>query len=854
MAVPLSVDLTGSFTVPAAPADVVCTFTNTRTRATVTLQKAWVNAVAGDTADLTVTSSVGTDSEEATAPAPAVTAAQVEVLSGSSVALAEALTSTADYATDLVCVGNDGTLTYTAGELAGSLAVTTTDAGTTIACTFTNRALRGTIVIVKNVAGANGTFQFTGGWLNPPEFSITTTGGTGSQTFTGVLAGSYPLAEIDPTPASTAPTSSVSIPTQARRRAPLTGTIDLDDDETVTCTFTNTQRSTIVIVKDAVPDGPQDFSFTGDLGDFTLDDDPTDDTFSNTFTSALLPAGTTHVVTESLVTGGTSPAWCAPRHRSTSTVTAPSVCIELGFGDTVTCTFTNTQRGSITIVKDAGARPPPRLHLQRGARPFTLDDDPSSGTSNTFTAPGLVPGTYTVTEATAPGWVQSGIECDDDTAAPAGTIDIVLPPGGDVTCTFTNTKLGSITIIKEALPDGSPQDFSFTGSLGEFTLDDDPASPTPDSFTDTDLPDGTYTVTETGVTGWDQQGIVCDNGTTVPAGTPTVAIQIALGADVTCTFTNSQQGSITVIKNAIPDASQDFTFTAQPSPPLANFTLDDDPDDDTQTNSRTFSGLPAGEYSITEQTVPGWDTGDPICTPFGRADPPEVTVEIDLPPGGHIVCTFTNIRRTSTLTLQKTWVDGAADDATELEITGLDIAERPLPATATATATGAPGDETSPESATTTVYAGETITLSEVLADANLGTYDTTLDCNGTPIPLIDLTGTITIPDTPVPTTCTFTNNRLRARSTCRKHGWAVPWVTPPSSRSPASSPAPASTRTNSVSARWRPPPAPHRAAFWSCIPAETVRPQARSCGAANAGTYDTHAGVFGSGFGPTRR
>ena len=71
---------------------------------------------------------------------------------------------------------------------------------------------------------------------------------------------------------------------------PLTGTIDLDDGETVTCTFTNTQRSTIVIVKDAVPDGPQDFGFTGDLGAFTLDDDRRDDTFSNTFTSELLPA------------------------------------------------------------------------------------------------------------------------------------------------------------------------------------------------------------------------------------------------------------------------------------------------------------------------------------------------------------------------------------------------------------------------------------------------------------------------------------------------------------------------------------------------------------------------------------
>ena len=116
------------------------------------------------------------------------------------------------------------------------------------------------------------------------------------------------------------------------------------------------------------------------------------------------------------------------------------------------------------------------------------------------------------------------------------------------------------------------------------------------------------------MTGWDLQSIVCSNGTTVPAGTPTVAITIALGADVTCTFTNGQQGSITIIKNAIPDGPQDFAFTAQPSPPLANFTLDDDPTDATQTNSRTFSGLPAGEYTVTETAVAGWDLSDLTCS------------------------------------------------------------------------------------------------------------------------------------------------------------------------------------------------------------------------------------------------
>src|SRR5262249_14196149 len=44
----------GTLAVPAAPEDVVCTITNTRTSATLTLQKEWANGVAGDSATLSV--------------------------------------------------------------------------------------------------------------------------------------------------------------------------------------------------------------------------------------------------------------------------------------------------------------------------------------------------------------------------------------------------------------------------------------------------------------------------------------------------------------------------------------------------------------------------------------------------------------------------------------------------------------------------------------------------------------------------------------------------------------------------------------------------------------------------------
>ncbi|HET9476318.1 MAG TPA: hypothetical protein VFP63_02390, partial [Dehalococcoidia bacterium] len=51
-----------------------------------------------------------------------------------------------------------------------------------------------------------------------------------------------------------------------------TAVIDLDNGETVSCTFTNTATGTINIIKDAVPNDAQDFGFTctGGLGGFSL--------------------------------------------------------------------------------------------------------------------------------------------------------------------------------------------------------------------------------------------------------------------------------------------------------------------------------------------------------------------------------------------------------------------------------------------------------------------------------------------------------------------------------------------------------------------------------------------------------
>jgi cysteine-rich repeat protein len=99
--------------------------------------------------------------------------------------------------------------------------------------------------------------------------------------------------------------------------------------------------------------------------------------------------------------------------------------------------------------------------------------------------------------------------------------------------------------------------------------------------------------------------------------------------------------SITISKFASPATGQDFSFTGD----LGNFTLDDaEPDDtDTVANSKTFTPLPAGDYTVTELLPPGWKLDDVICTGGASDSRPDGAV-IHLKLGEHIVCSFTNAR------------------------------------------------------------------------------------------------------------------------------------------------------------------------------------------------------------------
>ena len=165
---------------------------------------------------------------------------------------------------------------------------------------------------------------------------------------------------------------------------------------------------------------------------------------------------------------------------------------------------------------------------------------------------------------------------------------------------------------------------------------------------------GSHTVSENNVngyafTGWystGREGQSC----TSPAGT-TLPINIDVKDDKTTSITLCNQkvtGSITIVKDAQPNSSQDFAFTTSGTG-LSNFSLDDDAGapgaSNTLSNTKTFKYLNAGNYTITETKVNGWTLKSLECSEGASVEKSATGVTVHLDQGQNVTCTFTNQKR-----------------------------------------------------------------------------------------------------------------------------------------------------------------------------------------------------------------
>ena len=333
-----------------------------------------------------------------------------------------------------------------------------------------------------------------------------------------------------------------------------------------------------------------------------------------------LTANRWYTITEALAPGWwlTGLTVTDPGGGSHTSLGDRQVYVDLSEGRTITCTFTNTKKGHLTVRKETLPDGDPTwFPFSAVGWGFNLGD----GTS--FTSEQAA-GTYLVTETLVSGWMTPTITCSDTDSTGSGYFATYRIAVGEwVTCTFTNARRASLTVDKAVVPSPNPTLFRFdypgmVMNIGES-----------DVVTLNNLAPGTHRVTETVTSGWQLAGLSCSDANSYLSGT-TAVYQLEPGEHVTCTFTNEQLSTITVLKATVPHGDPTlFQFTGA----LAGALSDG--------GSLTAEVLP-GIAWVTETVKAGWTTMPIVCSDSDSGGNAPVA-EFRLAPGEWVTCTFTNV-------------------------------------------------------------------------------------------------------------------------------------------------------------------------------------------------------------------
>jgi hypothetical protein len=313
----------------------------------------------------------------------------------------------------------------------------------------------GSIKIRKATVGGDGTFGYTTtGGLTPTTFTLSN---GGLRDYGSALQpGSYTITE-NSLPAGWDLTSISCTVTGTGTSAAQSGTsatinITLGFQGTVDCTYTNTARATIIVEKQTVPDGTAGtFAFTSDVAG--LNGSISD---GQTLTAAGILPGTYTATETDPAPGFDLTGIACDDSNSTGNVATRTATFVAAAGETVKCTFTNSQRGRINVLKTDDDTPGVPL----AGAVFTLyaDAAPTGGTgpgaedaATAFTCTttdagtcsflNIVQGSYWVVETTTPAG-------HDTAAAQLATVGA----GGTVSLTFVDPRDFKIIVLvcKEA--------------------------------------------------------------------------------------------------------------------------------------------------------------------------------------------------------------------------------------------------------------------------------------------------------------------------------------------------------------------------------------------------------------------
>ncbi|MDQ3075638.1 MAG: hypothetical protein M3Q34_00730 [bacterium] len=518
--------------------------------------------------------------------------------------------------TSAACVSSNQGQVETVGNIS-------LQAGETVTCTFTNTK-NGTLIVdkVTSPSGNTQSFAFTTTGSGYNGFSLTDTAAPNSQS---VAPGTYSVAETavagwDQTSATCSDQSPISA-------------VVISAGETVTCTFNNTlQQGRLIVDKVTLPAGDtQSFAFTTSGSGYTG--------FSLTDAAApnnqLLNAGTYSVAETAVAGWSQTSATCSDQ--------SPISAVVISAGETVTCTFTNTKNGNLIVDKVTSPSGSTQSFAfsttGAGYTGFSLTD------TSTPNSQSVVPGTYSLSEGVVAGWTQTSATCSDGSPISA----VVVSAGETVTCTVTNTQqMGTLIVDKVTMPAGDTQSFAFTttgSGYAGFSLTDSAA---PNNQM---LNAGTYGVSETAMVGWNQTSATCSDGS------PISAVVLSAGETVTCTFTNTKNGTVIVDKVTSPSGStQSFTFSTTGAG-YNGFSL-------TDTASANSQSVVPGTYSVSEGAVVGWTQTSATCS-----DQSPISA-IVVSAGETVTCTINNALQQGNIIIDKVTVPAGNSQSFAFTTTG----------------------------------------------------------------------------------------------------------------------------------------------------------------------------------------
>jgi hypothetical protein len=338
---------------------------------------------------------------------------------------------------------------------------------------------------------------------------------------------------------------------------------DISNNEAIASTSVEGCGS-ITVIKDAIPvDGTgyssQVFTYSSDpLGTFTLIDDGSSGASDRITFKNLVPGDyqfvkqseTDWTLNNVIGNGATSEDVLGQGGELIGKL------VHLGIDDEVTLTFVNAQ--STSPLPHTGRIIVDKVTLPSGdSQTFTFT--PSYGpafilsdTSDPNDSGLVETGTYSTAETAVAGWdltdiTVSGIASTPTIDRSTGTVTFYLTQDETARVTFTNTKRGSITVIKDAIPiDGtgfSSQAFTYSSdTLGAFTLVDDGSQGSSDRITFNDLMPGDYQIIEQSIADWTLNFINCigAGSTDLQPDVGGIIVHLGEGESAIVTFGNAQ--------------------------------------------------------------------------------------------------------------------------------------------------------------------------------------------------------------------------------------------------------------------------------------------------------------------------